>query len=67
MNFPGKGPTLIEHSPYLRDPVERAEQILDAAERNSVNEGLPPFTEDFRQCLRDQLLDTSTPNDARRE
>jgi hypothetical protein len=39
----GTGPTLQEFSPWLRDPAARLELILDAAERDSVIEGLPPL------------------------
>jgi hypothetical protein len=53
-NF-GEGPTLEQASPHLQDRAVRTERILDAAERDSVIEGLPPFPEDFRQRLRDEL------------
>lgn len=39
----GKGPTLREACPWLRDDAERHARILDVVERNSVIEGLPPF------------------------
>ena len=52
----GKGLTLIEASPYLMDPRERVERILDVVERNSIIEGLPPFTEELRRELTEQLL-----------
>ena len=51
----GKGPTLKEASPYLRDDETRIERILLVTEINSVIEGLPPFTEELRQRLRDRL------------
>ena len=60
----GTGLTLNEHCPYLRDAAERADRILDAAERNSVIEGLPPFTEKFRQRLRAKLIGQSEPRQA---
>ena len=37
----GKGPTLTEANPWLRDEAERIERILDVSERDSVIEGLP--------------------------
>jgi hypothetical protein len=52
----GTGPTLKEACPWLRDDRTRIELILDVAERNSVIEGLPPFQEETRRRLRDQLL-----------
>jgi hypothetical protein len=55
-------PTLAEYSPWLRDPHERADRIIDATERNSVIEGLPPLRDDTRERLRAYLL---TPNAAR--
>ena len=51
MDF-GKGPTLIEAFPWLRDDAERIERIMDVVERNSVIEGLPPFGEDMRRRVR---------------
>ena len=55
MNF-GIGTPLIETRPELRDPQRRAEIILDVVERNSVIEGLPPFTAETRERVRQQLL-----------
>lgn len=52
----GTGPTLKKACPWLRDDRTRIELILDVAERNSVIEGLPPFKEETRRRLRDQLL-----------
>ncbi len=51
----GTGKTLREASPFLRDDVQRHELILEVVERNSVIEGLPPFTAEFRNQLRQQL------------
>ncbi|MGO8744548.1 MAG: hypothetical protein ACLQNE_01035 [Thermoguttaceae bacterium] len=51
----GKGPTLEQASPYLQERAAGTERILEAAERDSVIEGLPPFSEDFRQRLREEL------------
>jgi hypothetical protein len=53
-NF-GKGPTLEQASPYLQERAAGTERILEAAERDSVIEGLPLFPEDFRQRLREEL------------
>lgn len=52
----GNGPTLKDACPCLRDERTRIEMILDVAERNSVIEGLPPFQEEFRRHLREQLM-----------
>ena len=52
----GTEPTLAEYSPWLRDPQERADRIIDATERNSVIEGLPPLRDDTRERLRAYLL-----------
>jgi hypothetical protein len=52
----GTGPTLKEASPWLRDEAERHRRILEVTERNSVIEGLPPFTEEIRARLRKQLV-----------
>lgn len=50
----GDGPTLRQSLPWLQD--DRAvELILDATERNSVSEGLPPFSEETRASLREEL------------
>lgn len=57
----GKGPTLKEACPWLRDEARRAEQILDVTERNSVIEGLPPLKEETRRRIRDQLAAISEP------
>lgn len=54
MDF-GTGPTLKEACPWLRNDAERWERILDVAERDSVIEGLPPFTEEMRERLRKRL------------
>ncbi len=59
-NF-GKGPTLKEASPRLQDDRARVERILTVTEINSVTEGLPPFTEETRERLREQLSQTASP------
>ncbi len=51
----GKGPTLIEANPWLRDEAERIERILEVTERNSVIEGLPPLSDETRERLREEL------------
>lgn len=52
-----------EASPDLRDSAERHARILEVAERDSVIEGLPPFTDEIRDKLRKQLeaMVTSAP------
>jgi hypothetical protein len=60
----GQAPTLKDHSPFLRDDAERVERILDAVERNSIIEGLPPLTAELRNLLRRQLLDSTAPQQA---
>ncbi len=55
MNDFGKGPTLEQACPALRNEAERVERILDVTERNSVIEGLPPFSEELRDKLRREL------------
>ena len=60
MDF-GKGPTLKEASPRLRDDRARIERILTVTEINSVAEGLPPFDEETRIRLRERLTRLSSP------
>jgi hypothetical protein len=55
----GTGLTLQEANPWLRDEAERIDRILDVAERNSVLEGLPPFSEGMRRRLREELAAAS--------
>lgn len=50
----GAGPTLRDALPWLRE-ARGVESILDAAERNSVIEGLPPFTGELRAELRREV------------
>jgi hypothetical protein len=57
MKIFGKGPILKDASPYLREDDSRIERILTVAETDSVIEGLPPFDEDRRNRLRQQLKD----------
>ena len=57
-NF-GSGPILKDASPYLRDDQSRIERILLVAETDCVIEGLPPFDEETRNRLRQQLKDRS--------
>jgi hypothetical protein len=61
MKIEGSGPSLIDASPWLRDPAERHRRILDVAERNSVIEGLPPFTDETREKIRSELESLSVP------
>jgi hypothetical protein len=60
----GKGPPLEQANPWLRDEAERVERILDVTERNSVIEGLPPFSEEIRQKLREELTSPGEPRQA---
>ena len=60
MNDFGKGPTLEQACPALRNEAERVERILDVAERNSVIEGLPPFSQELREKLRQELTGDSS-------
>jgi hypothetical protein len=60
MNHFGTGKSLRESSPDLRDDAERHAKILEVTERNSVIEGLPPFTEETRGKLRKQLESMAT-------
>ncbi|MGO8747781.1 MAG: hypothetical protein ACLQNE_17550 [Thermoguttaceae bacterium] len=63
----GKGPTLEQAFPWLRNDAERVERIIEAAERNSVIEGLPPFAEHFQKGLLDRLSDDDAPPLGHRE
>jgi len=63
----GKGPTLQQANPWLCEAEERAARILDVAERNSVIEGLPPFSEEMRRRLQKELSGGSSPGQAPRE
>jgi hypothetical protein len=51
----GSGPTLKEACSWLRDDRERHERILTVTERNSVIEGLPPFQDETRRRLAEEL------------
>jgi hypothetical protein len=51
----GTGPTLKEACSWLKDDAERHARILRVAECNSVIEGLPPFQEETRRRLAEQL------------
>jgi hypothetical protein len=63
----GTGTPLVDMQPELRDPQSRAEIILDVVERNSVIEGLPPFTAETRERVRQQLLkQAEEPNESTR-
>lgn len=63
----GKGPTLKEASPHLRDNQVRIDRILTVAETDSVIEGLPPFSEEARQRIREHLIHLSEPSPGRSE
>lgn len=60
-------PSLLESSPWLRNPAERADRILDVAESNGIIEGLPALTQVARQRLHAFLAADSSPESARRE
>jgi len=51
----GKGPILKDFSPWLRDEAERIEHILSVTETDSVIEGLPPFQEETKERIRQNL------------
>ncbi len=51
----GKGPTLKELAPWLKDEALRHERILEVTERDSVIEGLPPLQEATRRRILAQL------------
>lgn len=55
MQIQGTGPTLREACPWLLDDAQRHAQILEVAERNSVIEGLPPFSDEVRRRILEQL------------
>lgn len=57
----GKGPTLKDASPWLRDEAERIEHILAVTETDSVIEGLPPFQEETRELIRQHLTTLAAP------
>ncbi len=57
----GKGPTLKEASPHLRNDQARIERILTVTETDSVIEGLPPFEEETRQRIRERLTQLAEP------
>jgi hypothetical protein len=61
MNNFGKGPTLKEACSWLQDDATRQEQILDVTERDSVIEGLPPFRDETRKQILQQLIAISEP------
>lgn len=62
-----RSPTLAEANPWIRDADARHERFLDVAERNSVIEGLPPFSAEFREELKNQLKKSASRGRAPRE
>jgi len=62
----GDGPPLKDTSPWLRDERERHLRILDAAERNSVIEGLPRFSQELRSQLLKRLAELAVLGQAPR-
>lgn len=62
-NMP-RSQSLIEANPWIRDAQARHKRFLDVAERNSVIEGLPPFSDEFREeLLRDVAAHGPTPRE----
>ena len=61
INF-GIGIPLSESRPELRDPQSRREIILDVVERDSVIEGLPPFSAETRQRILERLTVSDVPS-----
>ena len=57
----GKGPTLKEACPWLRNAAERYARIIDVVERDSVIEGLPPLKEETRRRIMAQLEAAASP------
>jgi hypothetical protein len=55
LNF-GKGPVLKDACPWLQDDAERHRRILEVTERDSVIEGLPPFHDETRRRIAEQLM-----------
>jgi|GEM_PF-1487279 hypothetical protein len=51
----GTGLTLRQSCRYLQNDDECRRRILDVTERNSVIEGLPPFTDECRRRLLGEL------------
>lgn len=51
--------SLAESSPWLKDPDERHRRILEVVERDSVIEELPPFSEETRRRIAEELRSLS--------
>jgi hypothetical protein len=60
-------PTLAETNPWIRDADARRQRFLDVAERNSVIEGLPPFSDEFRAELLEEVKNLSSRDRGQRE
>jgi hypothetical protein len=60
----GKGLSLKDFCPWLRDDAERLRRILDVRERDSVIEGLPPFDDEIRRRIAEQItaIDRISPS-----
>lgn len=52
--------TLFEARSWLQNPEVRNAKILEVAERNSVIEGLPPFSKAFRERMSKRYSDKPT-------
>lgn len=49
-------PKGIDGHPLLGDEAELIERVLDVSERDSVIEGLPEFSAEFKNKLREELI-----------
>lgn len=67
MNIFGSGPLLKDACRWLRDDRERHQRILEVTERDSVIEGLPPFQEETRQRMLEQLTAMTAQSAASRQ
>jgi hypothetical protein len=57
----GIGPTLKEATAWLHDDEARINSILAVTETDSVIEGLPPFQEETRERIRQNLTVVAAP------
>jgi len=62
-----RSPRVIDVNPWLRDPQARVKMILEVVERDSVIAGLPPFSDDFRRRLKQDLFELALRNSGDRE
>jgi hypothetical protein len=66
-NDKSKAPTLAESNPWICSADARHKRFLDVAERNSVIEGLPAFSDEFRAELLSEIKNFASPELTRRE